>query len=206
MKRTLLLLSLLLTLSTASARDAQYQVVTRTNVMVPMRDGVKLATDLYLPARDGAVAAEKYPAILTRTPYNKNGSKRFGEYFAARGYVFVAQDTRGRYASEGIWHMMTDDGPDGVDCAAWIGRQPWSNGKIGMIGTSYVGGTQHALALAHAPELATVIPVDAMSNLGRQSMRNAGAFELRFWNWIMLNAGPLLLPLLPPYLSSRFQS
>jgi putative CocE/NonD family hydrolase len=85
--------------------------------------------------------------------------------------------------------MMTDDGPDGVDCAAWIGRQPWSNGKIGMIGTSYVGGTQHAMALARAPELATVIPVDAMSNLGRQSMRNAGAFEMRFWNWIMLNAG-----------------
>ena len=212
MERTLLLLSLLLTLSPASARDAQYQVVTRTNVMVPMRDGVKLATDLYLPAKDGVVAAEKYPAILTRLPYNKNGGKRFGEYYAARGYVFVAQDTRGRYASEGVWHMMTDDGPDGVDCAAWIGRQPWSNGKIGMIGTSYVGGTQHAMALAHAPELATVIPVDAMSNLGRQSMRNGGAFELRFWNWIMLNAGrgsrashdPAVAPALVEMANSRF--
>ncbi len=85
--------------------------------------------------------------------------------------------------------MLTDDGPDGVDCAAWIGQQPWSNGTIGMIGTSYVGGTQHAMALAGAPELKTVIPVDAMSNLGRQSLRNAGAFELRFWNWIFLNAG-----------------
>ncbi|MFA6561477.1 MAG: CocE/NonD family hydrolase [Verrucomicrobiia bacterium] len=189
MKRSLLLLTLLLALSLASARDAEYQVVVNTNVMVTMHDGVKLATDLYLPAKNGAVAAEKFPTILTRLPYNKNGSKRFGEYYAARGYVFVAQDTRGRFASEGVWHMMTDDGPDGVDCAAWIGRQPWSNGKIGMIGTSYVGGTQHAMALARAPELATVIPVDAMSNLGRQSMRNAGAFEMRFWNWIMLNAG-----------------
>jgi putative CocE/NonD family hydrolase len=103
--------------------------------------------------------------------------------------VFVAQDTRGRYGSEGVWHMLTDDGPDGVDCAAWIGKQPWSNAKIGMIGTSYVGGTQHAMALAGAPELKTVIPVDAMSNLGRQSMRNAGAFEMRFWNWIFMNAG-----------------
>src|SRR5512138_1167404 len=81
--------------------------------------------------------------------------------------------------------MLTDDGPDGVDCAAWIGKQPWSNGKIGMIGTSYVGGTQHAMAMASVPQLATVIPVDAMSNMGYASMRNGGAFELRFWNWIM---------------------
>ena len=189
MKQIPFLFALLLALSSALARDAQYQVVVHTNVMVAMRDGVKLATDLYLPAKNGAVAAEKFPVILTRTPYNKNSTKRHGEYYARRGYVFMAQDTRGRYASEGVWHMMTDDGPDGVDCAAWIGRQPWSNGKIGMIGTSYVGGTQHAMALAGAPELATVIPADAMSNLGRQSMRNAGAFEMRFWNWIMLNAG-----------------
>jgi len=96
--------------------------------------------------------------------------------------------------------------------ALHIGRQPWSNGKIGMIGISYVGGTQHALALAHAPELATVIPVDAMSNLGRQSMRNGGAFELRFWNWIMLNAGrgsrashdPAVAPALVQMAADRF--
>ena len=60
--------------------------------------------------------------------------------------------------------MLTDDGPDGVDCAAWIGKQPWSDGQIGMIGTSYFGGTQHAMAMAGAPELKTVIPVDAMAN------------------------------------------
>lgn len=172
----------------AWAREPEFEVIVRTNLMVAMRDGVRLATDVYLPARNGVAVDEKFPVILTRTPYNKNGAKRYGSYFARYGYVFVAQDTRGRYASEGIWHMLTDDGPDGVDCAAWIARQPWSNGKIGMIGTSYVGGTQHAMALARAPELVTVIPVDAMSNLGYQSMRNAGAFELRFWNWIMINA------------------
>ncbi len=160
-------------------------VEVRENVMVPMRDGVKLATDLYLPAKlDG-----RLPVILTRSPYNKTGSKKQGEYFAHHGYVFVAQDTRGRFGSEGIWHMMTDDGRDGVDCAAWIAAQPWSDGKIGMLGTSYVGGTQHAMALEKTPQLTTVIPVDAVSNPGRQSMRNAGAFEMRFWNWIMLNAG-----------------
>ena len=212
MRRTSFLLAWLLALPVVWARDAEYQVIVTTNVMVAMRDGVKLATDLYLPARNGAVAAEKFPAILTRMPYNKNGSKRFGSYYAARGYVFVAQDTRGRYASEGVWHMMTDEGPDGVDCAAWIGRQPWSNGRFGMIGTSYVGGTQHAMALARPPELATVIPVDAMSNLGRQSMRNAGAFEMRFWNWIMLNAGkgsreahdPAVAPALDDLATNRF--
>jgi len=80
--------------------------------------------------------------------------------------------------------MVIDDGRDGVDAAAWIARQPWSNGDIGMMGTSYVGGTQHALAMAHSPHLKTIIPVDAVSNPGYQSMRNAGAFELRFFNWI----------------------
>jgi len=163
--------------------------VVEQDVMVAMRDGVHLATDIYRPAVDGQPIDEPLPVILTRLPYNKDGAATAGKYYATHGYVFVAQDTRGRYKSEGIWHMLTDDGPDGVDCAAWIGQQPWSDGKIGMIGTSYVGGTQHAMAIAGAKELVTVIPVDAMSNLGRQSLRNAGAFELRFWNWIFLNAG-----------------
>lgn len=179
------------TLSAASllAEAPQNDVAVEASIMVAMRDGVKLATDIYLPAKDGKPAGDKLPVILTRTPYNKNSSKAHGEYFARHGYIFVAQDTRGRYASEGVWHWMTDDGLDGVDCAKWIGQQPWCGGKIGMMGTSYVGGTQHAMAMAGAPELGTVIPVDAVSNMGRQSMRNAGAFELRFWNWIMLNAG-----------------
>ncbi len=112
-----------------------------------MRDGVKLATDVYRPVS----MSGKLPVILTRLPYNKNGAQKQGEYFARHGYVFVAQDTRGRYASEGVWHWMTDDAPDGVDCAKWIIGQSWSDGKIGMIGTSYVGGTQHAMALASAP-------------------------------------------------------
>lgn len=193
MRPTIPLLASVLSLSIlVSAKDAPpppANVVAQTNVMVAMRDGVELATDIYLPAKDGQPVAEKLPVILTRTPYNKDGSKKHGEYFAQHGYVFVAQDTRGRYASKGTWHWMTDDGKDGADCAKWIGQQPWSDGKIGMMGTSYVGGTQHALAMEHAPELATVIPVDAVSNMGYQSMRNAGAFEMRFWNWIMLNSG-----------------
>lgn len=176
----------------AAAEKGPYEVSFQHNVMVPMRDGVRLATDVYLPAQAGKALAQRVPTILMRIPYSKGrAEKGHGDafYFARFGYAVVFQDTRGRYDSEGTWHMLADDGPDGQDTAAWIASQPWSNGKIGMIGTSYVGGTQHALALAHSPHLTTVIPVDAMSNLGYASLRNAGAFELRFWNWIMLNAG-----------------
>ncbi len=171
------------------AAETKYEVVVEKDVMVPMRDGVKLATDVYRPTKDGKPIEARLPTILDRRPYNKNGAGGNGKYYAARGYVFVAQDTRGRYKSEGVWHMLTDDGPDGFDTAKWIIKQPWSDGKFGMIGTSYVGGTQHAMAMAKPPGLVTVIPVDAMSNLGYASMRNAGAFELRFWNWIMSIAG-----------------
>lgn len=179
-----LLLFGFLTSAEVSLFAGEYQVITSNNVMVAMRDGVKLATDIYFPAANGRVAGEKFPTVLTRTPYHKSGNKTDGNFFAAHGYVFVAQDTRGRYESEGVWHFLTDDGRDGVDVAEWISRQPWSNGKIGTIGTSYVGGTQHAMALEKVPQLETMIPVDAVSNMGYQSMRNAGAFEMRFWNWI----------------------
>ncbi len=170
-------------------QEPLYEVNVENNVWVTMRDGVRLATDIYRPARHGQPLDGRFPVILTRTPYNKDGSRSVGHYYAARGYVFVAQDTRGRYRSEGIWHWLTDDGPDGADTAAWIAQQSWSNGRIGMFGTSYVGGTQHALAMHGSPYLKTVIPVDAVCNMGYASMRNGGAFELRFWNWIMLNSG-----------------
>ena len=185
---------LVVLLASAAARGDQpfYGVVARTDVMVPMRDKISLATDIYLPARDGKAVAEKWSTILVRTPYSKSnaGAKVDGEYFAGHGYAVVIQDTRGRYQSDGVWHMLTDDGRDGFDTCAWIARQSWSNGKVGTIGTSYVGGTQHALAMERAPELVTVIPVDAMSDLGYAGMRNGGAFELRFWNWIFSIAGP----------------
>ncbi|QDT56436.1 Cocaine esterase [Caulifigura coniformis] len=176
--------------SPATAQEVRPDGGVLLNVMMPLRDGVKLATDVYLPRAARGESPQKASTILIRTPYNKGtGKSAEGKYFSEHGYAVVIQDTRGRYSSEGTWHWMTDDGPDGVDCCAWIAKQPWSNGRIGMMGTSYVGGTQHAVAMAGSPHLKTVIPVDAVSNMGRQSMRNAGAFEMRFWNWIMLNAG-----------------
>ena len=169
---------------------ADYGVAAVKNVMVPMRDGIKLATDIYLPTdKNGTILNAKFPTILQRTPYNKNNGATTAYYYASRGYAVVFQDNRGRYQSEGVWGgFVNDDIDDGYDLCAWIGQQSWSNGKVGMIGTSYTGGTQHALAMSKAPELTTVIPIDAVSNMGYQSVRNAGAFELRFFNWIFRRA------------------
>ncbi len=165
--------------------------VIEKNVMVAMRDGVKLATDIYYPAAGGVKREGKFPAIMERTPYDKTGASRGnGPFYASNGYVYVAQDTRGRYGSEGVWHMMVDDVADGYDTAQWLVAQPWSDGGFGMVGGSYVGGTQHAMALSGAPGLKAIVPIDAVSNTGYFGMRNGGAFELRFMNWIFTIGGP----------------
>jgi putative CocE/NonD family hydrolase len=155
-------------------------VPAQRDTMVAMRDGVKLATDVYVPA-----SGDKWPVILIRTPYNKAAvNLGAAAFFTRHGYAVVIQDVRGRYQSEGVWRFVNDDGRDGADTCQWVGRQSWSNGKIGMYGGSYEGGTQHALAMEGCPYLKTVVPLDAVSNMGYAGMRNGGAFELRFWNWI----------------------
>jgi putative CocE/NonD family hydrolase len=159
--------------------------------MITMRDGVKLAADVYRPAKDGQAAEERLPTLLTRTPYNKgNGDSTEAKYYAARGYNVVTNDVRGRFASEGTWRLIADDPKDGFDVVEWIAAQPWSNGKIGTYGTSYPGGTQHALAEMNPPHLTTMIPIDALSNCGFAGMRHGGAFELRFMNWIFNIGAP----------------
>jgi putative CocE/NonD family hydrolase len=173
-----------------ATRAADYGVVVEKNVMIPMRDGVRLAADLYRPARGGAAASGRFPALLTRTPYNKDGVSGDGRYYAERGYVVVANDVRGRYASEGTWRLMVDDPADGFDVVEWIARQDWSDGKVGTFGTSYPGGTQHALAEMKPPHLTTMVPIDALSNCATSGMRHGGAFELRFMNWIFQIGAP----------------
>ena len=183
-------LVLLVSAAAPSQAEAPYEIIVRKNVMIATRDGVKLATDIYLPGRNGVVAPGRFPAILERTPYNKDGSQSWASYFVPRGYVTVAQDVRGRFGSGGNWRPHRDDGSDGYDTAKWIGEQPWSDGGIGTVGTSYPGGTQHALAIANAPHLKAMIPVDAMSNYGRYGIRHNGAFELRWLNWIFTLGNP----------------
>jgi putative CocE/NonD family hydrolase len=123
---------------------------------------------------------------LERTPYDKYmiASSSSAAWLVARGYVVVVQDVRGRYHSEGHWPPLKDDGNDGYDTARWIGEQAWSNGSIGAMGSSYDGATQHAMAIANAPNVKAMLPRNAMTDIGRYGVRHNGAFELRFFNWI----------------------
>ena len=165
-------------------RAPEFEVVIEKNLAIHVRDGTRLAADLYLPARNGVPAEGRFPTLLTRTPYGKSGASGEGKYYAGRGYNVVANDVRGRYASAGTWRMMVDDPQDGFDVVEWIAAQPWSDGKVGTFGTSYPGGTQHALAEMNPPHLTTMVPIDSVSNCGISGMRHGGAFELRFLNWI----------------------
>jgi len=173
---------------------AQYDIVAARHVMVAARDGVKLATDVYRPAKNGLPVDGRFPTILQRTPYNKERDAALADFFVPRGYVVILQDVRGRYRSEGRWRPIADDPNDGADTTAWIIQQPWSDGGVGTVGTSYAGATQHALAIAGAPGLKTMIPVDAMSNTGHYGVRHNGAFELRFLNWVYTLGNAAMTP------------
>ncbi|HEX4389820.1 MAG TPA: CocE/NonD family hydrolase [Steroidobacteraceae bacterium] len=173
------------------AAELPFSVIVTTDVMIPMRDGTKLATDVYRPSQDGTAGAGRFPALLMRTPYDKSErAGSFAQYFAARGYVVVVQDVRARYKSQGHWRPLYDDGRDGYDTADWIGHQPWSDGGIGTLGTSYEGATQHALAISGAPYLKAMVPLFAMSDVGRYGLRHNGAFELRWFNWVFSMGDP----------------
>ena len=129
-----------------------YEVLAETGIMVAARDGVKLATDIYRPARNGKAAEGKFPVILERTPYGKSRASRSevdsGEvkarprpevaaHFVRHGYVVVYQDCRGRHGSEGEFVKYLSDGEDGFDTVQWIKQQPWCNGKVATMGLSY---------------------------------------------------------------------
>ncbi len=122
---------------------------------VPMRDGVHLSTNVFHPAGAG-----RFPAILIRTPYGKTNTL-VPNYraFVDHGYVVVMQDVRGRYASEGVFSPLTQEGPDGDDTLNWMAAQPWSDGKIGMTGGSYLGIAQWKVALLNNPHLKAIFPV-----------------------------------------------
>ncbi len=170
---------------------AEYGVLRATDIMVTMRDGVNLATDVYFPTASDSLdqrVNEARPVILLRTPYNKTGSADTCEYFARRGYVVVVQDCRGRYRSEGIFDFLTQEAEDGYDCVEWAGTQPWSTGQVGMMGTSYLGWTQTAAAVMNPPHLSTMVVNQAGASAYSSSVRHNGAIELRFLAWAFMGA------------------
>ena len=152
-----------------------YQVTIERNVAAKMRDGVTLRADVYRPNADG-----KFPVLLQRTPYNKSNGVNFGTKAAAHGFVVIFQDVRGRYSSEGEWYTFTHESEDGYDAVEWAAALPYSNGKVGMFGGSYVGATQMLAAIAHPPHLAGICPVVTASNYHDGWTYQGGAFEQWF--------------------------
>ena len=160
-------------------------------VMVPMRDGIRLATDIYRPA----AADRPVPTIFLRTPYNFNRlSKRTLELFVdglERGYAFVQQNERGRYYSDGDWEILGRPRTDGWDALDWIAEQPWSNGKVGTYGCSSSAEWQLALAATGHPAHAAMIPMAPGAGIGRVgpfweqgNWYRGGVFQMLFANWL----------------------
>ena len=135
----------------AAAPDT-YAVTVQTNVRVKMRDGVSLVADIYRPKVEG-----KLPVLLTRTPYNRRDPST-GMYLASHGYVVILQDTRGRFDSEGEFYPFRHEANDGYDTVEWAASLPYSDGRVGMFGGSYVGATQMLAASSGPPHLAGIFP------------------------------------------------
>ena len=164
-----------------------------------MRDGVRLATDIYLPAGGGP-----FPVVLERTPYGRNEASRsertaadpspqprraVAAKFLEHGYAVVYQDCRGRYGSEGRFVKYLSDGEDGFDTCAWIVQQPWCDGRICTMGLSYAAHTQAALGCLDPPGLvAQVLDSGGFCNSWTAGIRQSGAFELKQATWAYNNA------------------
>jgi putative CocE/NonD family hydrolase len=127
--------------------------IVQEQVMAPMRDGVRLATGLWRPKADG-----RFPVVLIRTPYKKENAELTAKFYARRGYAVAVQDCRGRFGSQGTWEPFVHERKDGYDAVEWAAAQPWSNGKVGMIGASYAGWVQWWAAVERPPHLVTIVP------------------------------------------------
>ena len=141
--------------------------VSRPGVMVRMRDGVALSTDVYMPKQ----AKGKLPTILWKTPYNehklKGGTMRYVLESVKRGYTFIVQNERGRYFSQGQWEILGKPQTDGYDTLSWIAAQDWSNGKVGTLGCSSSAEWQLALAGLNHPAHAAMVPMASGAGIGK---------------------------------------
>ncbi len=144
-----------------------------TEEMVSMRDGVHLATSIYRPDGDGP-----WPVILTRTPYGKDAmyGPSTHKAYLEHGYVRVVQDVRGKFKSEGKYAAFINDMEDGYDTVEWIAKQPWSNGKVGMVGPSAMGIASNLAAMAAPPHLVTAFVNVAQGSSFRYSTYPGGVF------------------------------
>ena len=156
-------------------------IIVEHNVSMKTRDGVTLHADIYRPK-----TPDKFPVILMRTPYDKSASWAIMPAYkaVARGYVFIIQDVRGRYTSEGEWYPFRHEQADGYDAVEWAASLLYSNGKIGMMGGSYVGATQMLAAIGAPPHLAGIAPEITTSNYHDNWTYQGGALEQWFdQNW-----------------------
>jgi len=161
---------------------------------VRMRDGVRLATDVYLPGAPVSPDATPGDTVLIRLPYDKSGEYTFiplvAEYFTARGYRVVAQDVRGKFRSEGQPLLFVNEADDGYDTIEWITRQAWSNGRVAMWGDSYYGFTQWAAVASQHPALKAIAPRVTGTMLG-EPVRPVPGERTRAVEWAITYLYPL---------------
>lgn len=169
-KNLLLVLSLVLLYTTSTtAQNEIPSIAIKKNVAVPMSDGVILRADVFLPPNH---KGKKFPVVLVRLPYNKRGFGIIGKHFAAKDYIVVLQDVRGKYASEGVFRFLADEKKDGLETLDWITRQGWCDGNIGMMGPSYLSYCGLILASEDHPALKTVINSSGLTDI----------YSLMHWN------------------------
>jgi uncharacterized protein len=176
-------------------KKLQAVAIIEQKMMMPMRDGVRLCTDIFRPKTNGPV-----PIIFSRTPYNfntwGNGEMNTRGYQAAldavsRGYAYVVQNERGRYFSEGDWDILGTPTTDGYDALEWLSKQPWSNGKVGLIGCSSTAEWQMAVASLNHPALAAMVAQGFGAGVGKVgefweqgNWYRGGAQQMLFTTWL----------------------
>jgi hypothetical protein len=134
--------------------DSAFAVTTDTAVPMRARDGTTLMSLIVRPVGEGP-----FPVILSRTPYGRRSGPGQARFFAQRGYIYVTQDVRGRFGSDGVFRDLAGQDSDGYDAVEWAAALPGSNGKVGMIGGSYEGWTQWYAAVMQPPHLAAIVPI-----------------------------------------------
>ncbi|HEY8398925.1 MAG TPA: CocE/NonD family hydrolase [Flavihumibacter sp.] len=212
---TLLMLALSLSFASHAQEDTSriYQklasiAVIDQKVMMPMRDGIRLATDIYRPKGD-----KKVPIIFSRTPYNFNtwidgklSTRTLEAAYEAvsRGYAYVVQNERGRFFSEGEWDILGTPLTDGYDAFEWMSKQSWSNGKIGVIGCSSTAEWQMAVASLGHPALAAMVPQGFGAGVGRVgrfheqgNWYRGGAQQMLFTTWLYGTQNDIIRPRFP---------